>query len=165
MNLVQSHCATSVVEVTEDTVYRQFAETVATGVAFLPEPTGHDGVIGLKPDYGDFLKWLTATHPQVALTLPPDSRKVVLRSADIWLPLAYLASDMSVQVFLNMAASYLYDRSKGILKGDSPRMHLSIVYEDRKAGKTKRLDFAGNADELSKVVKKFDPNNFFNDAT
>lgn len=165
MNLIQSHCETSVVDVIDDAAYRRFVEGLTTGVAFLPEPVGQDGTYGLKPDYGDFLKWMAATHPQVALTLPPESPKVVLRSADIWLPLAYLAGDTSVQIFLNMAASYLYDCSKGILKGDAPRVHLSVVYEDRHTGKTKRLDFTGDADELNKVIKKFDPNNFFSDAT
>ncbi len=166
MNLVQSHLVTSVVEVADDAAYRQFFGNLATGLALLPEPVGQDGTVGLKSDYGDFLKWLTVTHPRVALTLPPsESPKVVLRSADIWLPLVCLASDTSVQIFLNMAASYLYDCSKSALKGDAPRVHLSVVYEDRQAGKTKRLNFTGNADELNKVIKKFDPNNFFSDVT
>lgn len=165
MDLVQSHLVTSVVDVIDDATYRQFLGTTTSGLAFPPESVSQNGTIGLKPDYGDFLKWLKTTHPQVAVTLPPaESPKAVLRSADIWLPLVYLAGDTSVQIFLNMAASYLYDCSKGILKGDVPRVHLSVVYEDHQAGKTKRLEFTGNADELNKVIKKFDPNNFFNDA-
>jgi hypothetical protein len=165
MSLLSSPCTIAVADVTDDAAYREFVGSIATGLAFVPECIAQEGTLGLKPESGDFLKWLATNQPHISVAVPPTSPKVVLRSADIWLPLIYLAGDTSAQVFLNMVASYLYERSKGLLKGETPKVHVSIVYEDRQAHKTKRLDFTGNADDLKKVIKKFDANNFFRDFT
>jgi hypothetical protein len=155
---------TSVTDVVDDTGHRQFLATCSTGIAFVPEPIGDQDVLGLKADYGDFSKWLAAEHPRLVVTVPPDTSKIILHNADIWLPLVYLAADTSIQVFLNMVASYLYERAKGALKNEQPgRVHLSAEYQDWRAGKTKRLEFSGDSDALAKVIKRFDLKNFFDE--
>lgn len=159
--------AVSVVDLGDDVAYRSFRADGESGLACIPEPVGgeEESAVALKADGGDFLKWLATSHPEVNVTWPrPETPKVVLRSGDIWLPLVFLASDTSVQLFLNLAASYLYDRMKDGLKGDVPRVRLSAVYEDRKSRKTKRLDFSGDAQALRAVMKRFDADNFFRDA-
>lgn len=150
-------------DVEDDSDFQNFIATGALGLRFVPEPTGHQGAIGLLSDYGDFAKWLAQQHPEVPATVASDAPKVVLRNSNVWLPLVHLAADTSVQVFLNMAASYLYDRAKGALKHETPKIHLSIVYQDKTAGKTKRFEFSGDAEALGKAVKRFDLDNFFDD--
>jgi len=148
----------------EDAAFRDEVRTFLagnpSGIALMPQTMPHSGVSGLKADFGDFAKWIRENHPSVRVTVPVDAPRILLRGADIWLPLVYLATDASAQVFLNMVANYLYDRSKGLLKNDQPRIHFTVEYEDRTAGITKRLEFSGDAESLGKITKRFDPNNF-----
>lgn len=148
----------------DDSDYAAFLATGGADVRFLPELHGHNGPLGLASDAGDFAKWLKQEHSSVSAEFPASAPKVVLRSGDVWLPLVYLASDTSLQIFLNIAANYLYDKAKGALKSDQPRIHLSVVYQDKTLGKTKKFEFAGDAEALGRAIKRFDLNNFFDDA-
>jgi len=164
MDQIDRHLTTSVADVSDNATFREVAERVVSGVAFLPESLPSDNALHLKSDYGDFMKWMAATRPELKLTLPPHHPKLILHSGDIWLPLMYLARDTSVQILLGLITNYLYDRTKGKLKSDRPVIDFSVVYEDLRAKKNKRLDFKGTAEDLAKVAKKFDTNNFFNDS-
>ena len=146
----------------EDDAFNEYFKSTKTGVCFVPEPYG-DAASTLKADSGDFAKWLRSQHPDLPLTLPKSVPKILLHSADIWLPLVFLAGDTSMQIFLNMAASYLYDRAKGGLKTDQPRLHMSIIYQDKKQGISKKFEFSGDQESLAKAIKRFDLHNFFND--
>lgn len=148
----------------DDSEYQAFLAQKEQGLRFVPEPHSPDSSPSLASDAGDFAKWIRQHEPSIPISVPTDTPKLLLRSADVWLPLVYLAGDTSVQVFLNMAASYLYDKAKGALKGDQPRIHMRAVYQDKQAGKTKKFEFSGDAEALARAIKKFDPNNFFDDA-
>jgi hypothetical protein len=152
-----------VTDLDEDGDYQAFASRADAGVRFVPEVHGSDILASVPSATGDFAKWLRATHPSLPVSVPSDIPKRVLRGAEVWLPLVYLAGDTSVQIFLNMAASYLYDRAKGALRSDQPRAHIKVVYRDRKAGRTKMFEFSGDGDALGKAIKRFDLNNFFDD--
>ena len=68
-----------------------------------------------------------------------------------------------MQVFLNMVASYLYDKSKGNLSSDRPIVHLAVMYQNKRDGVTKKFEFSGDSESLSKAVKRFDLDNFFDE--
>lgn len=148
----------------DDSDYQSFLTGDGQGLCFVPEPYGNNTQLSLASDSGDFAKWIRQHDPLIPISLPTNTPKVVLRNADVWLPLIYLASDTSVQVFLNMAASYLYDKAKGALKNENPRIHMRAIYQDKRGGKTKKFEFSGDAEALTKVIKKFDPNNFFDES-
>lgn len=164
MEEIDSHLITSVADVSDDAAFSGIGERIVSGVAFLPESLPSGDALYLKSDYGDFMKWMATTRPELKLTLPEQHPKLILHSGDIWLPLMYLARDTSVQILLGLITNYLYDRMKGRLKSDRPVVDFSIVYEDHEAQKIKRLDFKGTAEDLAKVMKKFDANNFFDDS-
>ncbi len=147
----------------DDSEYQAFLSQEGRGLRFVPEPYSPHSPPSLASDFGDFTKWIRQHEPSISISVPADTPKLLLRNADVWLPLVYLASDTSVQVFLNMAANYLYDRAKGALKGDQPRVHIRAVYQDKQAGKTKKFEFSGDAAALARAIKKFDLNNFFDD--
>jgi hypothetical protein len=149
--------------ISEDSTYSEYFKSTRTGVRFVPEPYS-SSVLSLKADSGDFAKWLRSQHPDLPISLPESVPKIVLHGADVWLSLVYLAGDTSMQVFLNMVASYLYDKAKGSLKTDHPRVHMSVVYQDKKQGKTKKFEFSGDQVSLEKAIKRFDLDNFFDDA-
>lgn len=163
MDHLEFHPSATVKSIEDDADFLAFLTNESHGLAFVPEPQSHGGVPGLNSDFGDFAKWARETSPNFQVSAPKNVPKIILRNSDIWLPLAYLAGDTSVQIFLNMVASYLYDRAKGSLKNERPRVHLSVMYQDKTAGKTKRFDFSGDSDALGKAIKRFDLNEFFND--
>lgn len=147
-----------------DSDYQTFIAGGGQGLCFVPEPYGNNTQLSMASDSGDFAKWIRQHDPSITISLPTNTPKVILRNADVWLPLIYLASDTSVQVFLNMAASYLYDKARGALKNEKTRIHMRAIYQDKQEGKTKKFEFSGDAEALAKVIKKFDPNNFFDEA-
>ena len=149
----------------DDRDYQAFLSEAESGISFVPEVYQSTGAPSLAHDFGDFAKWVREKDPSIPVSIPANIPKLLRRNADVWLPLVYLASDTSVQVFLNMAANYLYDKAKGALKGDKPRIQLRVVYQDKTAGKTKRLEFSGDAEALGKAIGRFDVNNFFDDAS
>jgi hypothetical protein len=142
---------------------QKFSESTRTGLRFIAEAQYGGSPASLKADFGDFAKWIRVQKPDFNIQIPEGTPKIALHGADIWLPLIQLAADTSMQVFLNMAASYLYDRAKGALKTDTPRVHMSVIYQDNKQGKTKKFEFSGDHEALAKAIKRFDLDNFFHD--
>jgi hypothetical protein len=163
MNFLECKSTLSVANIDGEMDYSSFVSMNERGLRFVAERARADIPAGLKSDFGDFAKWIQEKHIDFPVYVPDKAPRIMLRSADVWLPLAYLAGDTSVQLFLNMAASYLYDRAKGSLKTDQPRIHMSAIYQDKSTGKTKKFEFEGDAEALSKAIKRFDLNNFFDD--
>lgn len=133
------------------------------GIVFVPALYGQLDQPVIMADTGDFIKWLKSESPNIEVDTNTTSPKLVLRSGDYWLPLAYLASDVTLPVYLNLVSSYLYEKARGALKGDSTRVHLSAVYEDIETGKIKRFRFEGDTESLKSAIKRFDLNKFLDE--
>lgn len=146
-----------------DSACHAFADSTRAGLRFIAETQYGVSAASLKADFGDFAKWIRLQQPDLVIQIPEGTPKIALHGADVWLPLIQLAADTSMQIFLNMAASYLYDRAKGALKTDTPRVHMSVIYQDKKQGKTKKFEFSGDHEALTKAIKRFDLDNFFRD--
>jgi hypothetical protein len=143
-----------------DDEFKQFLGNNPKGILVVHETYREiDGVVA-QPDTGEFVKWVKTNNPGVKIETQEYGKQLVLRSNDYWLPLVFLASDVTLPIYLNMVASYLYDKSKGLLKGEENRVHFSVVYEDKKAGKTKKFVFEGSGSELNKTINKFNVNKF-----
>ncbi|WP_113907998.1 hypothetical protein [Aliidiomarina celeris] len=144
----------------EDSEILSEIPSASKGITVLPEPYRDvDGLI-VKADAGDFTKWVKLNAPEIEITANEGHSKLALRSGDYWLPLVFLASDVSLPLYLNIVSNYLYEKMRGALRGDQARVHLSAVYEDRKEGKIKRFDFEGDVESLKSAIKKFDLNKF-----
>ena len=59
---------------------------------------------------------------------------------------------MSLQIFLGLVTSYLYDKIKGAFYRDPPRVRLRVVYKDKQAGVVKRFEFEGDAETLRGIA-------------
>jgi hypothetical protein len=149
--------------VESDAAFQGFLNATPKGIALVPEPYGETKTPVLRSDAGDFRKWLSASRPDVIVAPVPQADRLVLRSSEYWLPLAFLASDITLPIYLNLVSNYLYDRMKGSLAGEKPRINFSATYADKKSGITKRFNFSGDADSLKTVIKKFDLNEFMDD--
>lgn len=149
--------------VENNAAFRAFLAKNPSGLELVAERYGEGNQVAMKSGAGDFAKWLKAYDPQVSVTLEPNVPKLVLRSGDVWLPLTFLASDIALPVYLNLVASYLYEKMKGTLKSESTRVHLCAEFEDKANGKIKRFAFDGDAEALQKAIKRFDLNEFLNE--
>lgn len=147
----------------DDSAFRAFSAKYPTGLEMVAEQYGEGKQFAVKSDAGDFVKWLRANSPDLKVVLDSKAPKLVLRSGDIWLPLTFLASDIAFPVYLNLVASYLYERMKGALKGEPTRVHLCAEFEDKANGKIKRFTFDGDAEALQKAIKRFDVNKFLDE--
>lgn len=143
--------------------FRAYRASKPRGILVVPELQTEAGGRVLKSDGGDFRKWIKRNAPTVTVEMQSRKPLLVLRSADYWLPLVFLATDVALPIYLNLVASYLYDKMKGALKGEKPRVHLSAVYEETPSGVVKRFNFEGDVNALQKVIKKFDLNEFLDD--
>ncbi len=149
-----------IVPVDEDVPFREFLTSRDAGIAMVPEPFGNLAEPMLRSDAGDFAKWLAQAQPDLRIAVPPADR-LVLRSSDIWLPLVFLAQNVALPFYLGLVTNYVYDRMKGALRGERPRVHLSAEFLDGETGSVKRFNFEGDADVLKDVVKAVDLNEFF----
>lgn len=144
----------------DDHQFRKYISNGPKGLLFVHEPFGGiEGVVA-QPDTGEFVKWIKINNPEIAVETQKYQKQLALRSNDFWLPLVFLASDVTLPIYLNLVASYLYDKSKGLLRGEQNRVHFSAVYEDKSTGKSKKFIFEGSGEDLKMPIKKFDVNKF-----
>ena len=138
------------------------AKIGATGITILPEKSGHSQEFTLKSHTGDFVKWLKLNNPDLAVeynTAPT----LMLRSDNIWLPLVFLASDVSIPIYLQLVYDYLFEKADRFLKKEEPRVSLTIVTKDKVNGKYNKLKFEGDRDSYNKLIENFNLDKFAND--
>lgn len=145
----------------DDARFQEFLATGSSGVRIVAEEYGQQGEVVLKPDTGDFVKWLKSASPELHIDIQ-EARRLVLHSNDVWMPLVFLAKDIGLPLYLNLVSSYLYDRFKAAIRGDKARVHLKAEYLDTNSGVVKRFTFEGDHDALKDAIKKFDLNEFMN---
>ncbi|HEY0686625.1 MAG TPA: hypothetical protein VGD45_30070 [Steroidobacter sp.] len=150
------------VPVVDDREYRAFQAANSRGILIVPEVYGEAGRV-LTSDGGDFRKWTKHNAPSISIQVQEKQPLLVRRSASYWLPLVFLATDIALPIYLNLVASYLYDKMKGALGNEKPRVHFSAVFEETPSGVVKRFNFEGDVDALQKLIKKFDLNEFLDD--
>lgn len=148
------------INIENDSDFDDFIKTNAKGLAMLPEKLPYSDKLAMKSDAGDFAKWLQANSSAINVEIKHADRRFVLRSGDYWLPLVFLANDVSLPIYLNLVSSYLFEKMKGALKGEKVRVHLSAEYQDQQNGIVKKFNFEGDVDTLQNVIKKFDLNKF-----
>jgi hypothetical protein len=163
MSLLEPKEVCKVVTVENDADFQNFIETNPSGLAMVSEPWRDWPEPILQPHAGDFAKWLKTNAPSIHVEVRKTNERLLSQSGEYWLPLVFLASDVTVQIYLNMVASYLYDKLKGALRGETARVHLSAVYEDKTNDTVKRFDFEGDVEALQKAIKRFDLNKFLDD--
>jgi len=160
MNIFDDKETCEIQIIDDDRDYRAFTKSPSADIVFVPEPYGECKGLVMKADAGDFAKWLRRTKPELGVELRKAEGKLMLRSSDWWLPLAFLATDVALPIYLNLVANYIYDRMKGALRGEKSRVHMEAVYEDKQDGVVKKFRFEGDVDGLEKAIKRFNLNKF-----
>lgn len=148
----------------DDYLNRIKSEPVTTrqGILILPQENWHQsGKVVFSPETFNFVKWVKqheANADCVNLVALAETKTADLRSHDFWFPLAFLFSDVTLQLYLNMVANYLYDRLKGAIHGENPTIDLQVLVQESKKGKIKKLTYHGSCDGLQRISEKIDIN-------
>ena len=150
------------ISVEDDAEFSTFLDTEPNGLLMLPQEYDQSDRLLLTADTGDFAKWLRSYHPEIPVSIQR-ADYLVLRSSDFWFPLVFLANNVGLPLYLNLVANYLYDRMKGALRNDRPRVHLSAEYKDPATGLVKRFNFEGDSETFRAEFEKIDMNQFFHD--
>lgn len=147
----------------EDESFKHFLSTKQCGILIAPEETPFCNQLTVKSEAGHFAKWIKNNYHEIDVVLDPEKPKLVLHSHDVFLPLVFLASDVSFPIYLNIVSNYLYEKMKGLLEGEKVHARFSVVFEDKPRGITKRFDFEGDVNSLQKVIKRLDLNRFLDE--
>jgi len=108
----------------------------------------------------DFAKWLRKNREDITIEVAESDGTRELHAGDLWIPIAILAVNMSVQVYLNLVSSYIYDRVKGALKHDRTNVHVEVYYKESPEGVTMRFRYDGSVEGLQEVATRFNINKF-----
>jgi len=112
----------------------------------------------LKPDTFRFAKWVKQKHSNIHIDVRSAEAMADLRSNDFWLPLVFLASDVSLPVYLNLVANYIYDMARGALTHDKRSVHLRAIHKSAETNETMEFSYDGSVDGLKACIKKIDLN-------
>ena len=143
----------------EDSAFDEFYQANISGIAFIPETHQDSKDSVMSSDTGDFAKWIDQNRPELNVEVGAHDKKRLLRSFDIFLPLAFLAQETALQLYLTLVAEYVRYKTRGLLRGESSRVELTAVYKDKKEGITKKFEFAGDVENLEKVIKALTSSN------
>jgi len=115
----------------------------------------------LYSETGNFHKWVRRNKPGIHIEVQQADKRLTLRSGEYWLPLVFLANDVTLQIYLGIVANYLYDMMKGALKGEKQRVHLTAIFESNPEGTFKKFSFEGDIESLEKAITKFNLKKFY----
>lgn len=129
-------------------------KTNTKGILCVPENITRQSLYNvIMPQTYDFAKWIRKNRKDITIDVAESEGIKSLHSHDFWIPIVILASDMSVQVFLGLVSSYIYDRIKGALKHDKADVHVQAYYKETPEGVIKKFSYDGSAEGFEKVAK------------
>jgi hypothetical protein len=123
------------------------------GIKFVPEIYNGTTEKILQRDSGTFAKWLHKHHTEIKIDYDPDVKKVSLHNNEYWLPLVYLASDTSVQIYIGLVINFIYDKLKGALSGEKDKATVNFSFEFKDGDKHKKFNYSGDVKGLEKFNK------------
>lgn len=138
-----------------------FMQKNPKGILCVPENITKQSTYNVvMPQTYDFAKWIKKNREDITISVAESEGIKSLHSYDFWMPIVILASDMSVQVFLALVSSYIYDRIKGMLKHDNANVHVQAFYKEAPEGVIKKFSYEGSVEGFEKVAKKFNISKF-----
>jgi hypothetical protein len=122
------------------------------------EQTPHSLVM---PETYRFAKWMKKNSNIVVEVAKADGVKS-LHSFDFWMPIVFLASDVTLPIYLGVVSNYIYDCLRGALKHDRADVHIEAYYKDSHEEHIRKFSYSGSIEGLKKITKSIDLNKFVN---
>ena len=131
------------------------ADLLSTGTGlYFRAQASRDEEFTLSSEAQPFAKWLRVNRPDLPVHLDSGST-LALHSGDLWMPLAFLGSEVAVHLYIDLVAHYIYDKVRGALHHDSPKAEVSFVFQN-KSGTITRVYYKGPAKEFKECFQKVD---------
>lgn len=129
-----------------------FFET-SNGIKMVPEFYKDRDEKFLQRDGGSFAKWIYKNHNEIKIEYDPNVKKISLNNSEYWLPLVFLASDTSIQIYIGLVVNFVYDKLKGALstEKDAAKVNFSVEYKEK--GVHKKITYSGDIKGLEKFRK------------
>jgi hypothetical protein len=147
---------------TEELTFDIDQASIHEGLVIVADIAGGD----FLPDItGDFIKWSQESEIDLPVKLLVQKRYIHRRSIDIWLPVMWIGQNVLLPIVLSLIAAYIFDKSKGLLKGEKATVKFALLHRNKK-GQIKRFEFEGDSNSLSKLINKsktLDLDTFFDD--
>lgn len=160
-NILESEDTYKIEVINDNPELTSFVQKNPKGILCVPEnATKQSPYNVVMPQTYDFAKWIRKNRKDITINVAESEGIKSLHSHDFWMPIVVLASDMSVQVFLGLVSSYIYDRIKGALKHDKANVHVQAYYKEASGGVIKKFSYEGSIEGFEKVAKKFNINKF-----
>ena len=115
----------------------------------------------LTSETSTFCKWIRQSYPDVTISIPENKVRHQLNDHSLLLPLVQLVTELDLVNYLNLTLEYMNFKYRGSMKSDKQNMELRAEVPYGNKGERKLFYFKGTADDFSKTVEKFDPNEFF----
>lgn len=130
------------------------------GIVLLPLDKGGNGksCLFMSETY-NLLKWVkykSGIKQNISVLEVEKQYVTEFRSSEVWFPLVYLFSDVSLPLYLGVVANYLYDRMKGTLIFDKPNVKVEVIVEKKPNKTYKKFFFEGSGEELINIVNNTD---------
>jgi len=106
----------------------------SNGIKIVPEFYNGTKEKILQRDSGTFAKWIHKNHAEINIDYDPNIKKISLHNNEYWLPLVYLASDTSVQIYLGLVI-------------------MNFSFEFKEGESYKKFDYSGDVEGLEKFAK------------
>jgi hypothetical protein len=132
----------------------------STGIKIVP--VAYNGCVEkvLHRDSGSFAKWICKNHTDINIEYDPSAKKISLHNNEFWLPLVYLASDTSAQIYIGLVTNFIYDKLKGVLSRERNKAKVNFSFEYKDGDKHKAFNYSGSVEGLEKF-NTIDINKFF----
>lgn len=157
-NIFDKQDSLSVRTINDLTEYDAFLSSDQKGILCIPPSTFNKSQNkAVMPETYNFAKWIKSNNKDINIDVFKSEGVQHLRSGDFWMPVVFIASDVSLQVYLGLVTSYIYDMLKGALKHDKNKVHIKAIYKDSD-GTTKEFSYSGSIEGLEKTIKKVDIN-------
>ena len=150
-----------VTEISDDQEFRAFVHGGGKGILCRTQVL--DDSDGLMPETYRFAKWMRSKRADVHIDVTASEGTHVLKSSEYWMPLVFLASNVSLPMFIGLITSYVYDMAKGRLQHQPQTIHTQVFYQDEATKKTKKFTYSGSVEGLEKTFEHFDINAFMED--
>ncbi len=160
MDLLKESNKMSNKEIKPATELVDFLKSSKKTIKIIPTDFDRHDCKTLPSGVGSYAKWIKQNYPELVVDMATSIKKVDYRDESLWLPLVYLAADISLPFYLGLVINYVYDKLKG-LRRDRIRkssINLETEYIDEKKKISKRFKYSGTVEGLESFIEKYNPN-------
>ncbi len=123
-------------------------------IIICPKRNTNDGNYYYSQDAIDFIKFSREQETDCSIDLLSEEVKVLsLHSADIWVPVIWIAKNVVLPFVISLVANYIFDRMKG-RENDQAQVDFTAIVGNGK--KKKEIHYKGPAKEFKETFEKMD---------